>query len=901
MSMPLIATKFFIPAANQEFIHRDRLLKQLNDYHSKKITLVCAPAGFGKTTLVSDWIQTHNIYSSWISIDESDNDLIRFYTYIIQSLQKIDKAIGKELVTKFEVNEPLNSDTIITYLINDITESREHFILVLDDYHLINTATIHQSLVFFLDNLPENIHLIITTRTTPPLQIAKLRARNQIIEIQSKDLRFNLDEVSQFLKQVRNIKMSDADIRELNQRTEGWIVGLQLAALSFDNQTTSSNIISDFTGDHRFVTDYLVDEVLSRQPEEIQLFLLKTTILDRMCADLCDTVLEISNGQTILEILEKSNLFLVQLDSKREWYRYHHLFSEMLLTRLGQRFKTEISSLYFKAYEWHLNQHLDEEAIRYALRGEFYKEAADLIEQKGFFLYWTNNVKLLIPWLRDLPSDLIESRPHLQILKAYVEINKGNLREANNSFTQAQKHIQDHPGEKNDIGMIIQGRSASGLSAIYYHYYMDWQATLTHAQSTLQLLPKDYLFDRCVASFHGGGALIKLGNLSQARDYLNNAMNLSNLSSYPSAKFLILSYLGELSFTKGRLNQAQTLYQEVSDLAPVLEGFGTQSPASSSLVGLALLHYERNQLDKALTLLEKVVTITEGEEFIDRMMSSHSAMIKLQCTLENYEAVQEYLRLLSFTADNYGVSINIYRRIDFLKIETDLVTGDVDKAILGIQKYYTVVPEHVCCEKELELLIYVRCLIQQAFINKALVLLNKMLDLANTQDRITSVIRIEILLAKCHYLLKDSLKGVDHLLNALELAESEVFIRIFIDEGEPIHNLLSKLQKTNQKHSKISISLDYIQTLLSHFSPGRFSEKNSATSFLTPSGANDHLTPRETEVISLLAKGLQYTDVAEKLDISENTLKYHIKNIYGKLQVNNRIQAITAAQDFGIL
>ena len=900
MPIPLINTKTFAPIADQEFIHRFRLFEKIDQYQSKSITVVCAPAGFGKTTLVSDWIHFQKIPATWLSLDKNDNDLLRFFLYIYHALQKTDPDIGEEIVTKIQSNERINAETIASNLINDISDSRHPFVLVLDDFHLIESAGIHQALVLLLDNSPPNIHIILTTRSEPPLMISKRRARNQIIEIGASDLRFNPNEASEYLNQTKKINLSDHDIQTLNQRTEGWIVGLQLAVLSLTDQNHHSEFIRKFSGMHRFVTDYLIDEVLNHQSEEIQQFLLKTSILNQMCADACNALLENENSQETIEQLEKSNLFIIKLDHTRTWYRYHHLFSDLLRSRL-KRANLDLNSLYLKAYVWHLQQGLTEEAIFYGLKGKYFEVVADLIEEKAFHFYWSNNVKIVQEWLVAIPENFTASRPHLQILKAYLEINSGKLRAADQTFSAVRNQINNCSDIESETCQVIKGRAASGLTAISYHYHMKWLDTLDHAKTTLRLLPKDYLFDRCVASFHGGGALIALGDLEQASDYLNNAKTLSDLSRYPFARFLIQSYLGDLKYNRGQLKQAQLIYKEVFELASEIDGHGTKSPSSGSVIGLAKVHYEWNQLNESLKYLEKLVSITEKEEFIDQMMLSHSTMIKLQCTLENFDEAQEYLRRIVFSAENYGVSETIFCRIDFLKIETDLASGNIEKASYRIKKYYQGASQNVSCEKETELLTYTRCLIAQNQVKQAKDTLILLLDLANNQGRINSVIKLGTVIAKCNYLQKDTLKGMDYLLNALELAESEGFIRIFIDEGEPIRNLLSKLLKTNDVKLKSRISQDYVQTLLNHFAQGQFSEAPTNRLKRQLSSVDDHLTPRETDVIRLLAKGMQYSEIADRLEISENTLKYHIKNIYSKLQVNNRMQAVTAAQELSII
>ena len=899
MLPPLITTKLFVPSGNPEITHRIRLFEQMDRFPGKKLTTICAPAGFGKTTLVVDWIKQRNQSVAWLSLDENDNDLIRFFSYLLRALQQIEADVGQEIIDRLNGNEALNGQTIVTLLINEIASRERQFILVLDDYHQIEATVIHEAITLLLNNIPENFHIIITSRAEPPLQIVKLRARSQATEISALDLRFTNEEINSYLNQIKSLNLDDAEIEQLDQRTEGWIVGLQLVALSISEQKKTSDLIQNFSGNHRYVADYLIDEVLETQSPQIQSFLLKTSILERMCADSCSALLSIDHTQDTLEDLDKSNLFMVRLDNNRGWYRYHHLFGELLQSRLKKKHEEEIPDLYFKAYHWHLKNDFTEEAVRYAITGKYFSEAADIVEKIGFYVYWTNNVKLIHEWLKAFPAELLESRLHLQILKAYVDINVGELRNADQTFKAVNKSIDNtidvDPGTQQDV----RGRVASGQSAINIHYFMNWQSALDNADLALKLLPKDYLFDRCIAAFHGGGALIELGELDQARDYLNNALTLSNLSEYPAARFLIMSYLGDLNYARGQLKQAMAHYKEVSELAYLLD-LGTQSPSSSSIVGLATLHYEWNQLDEALDLLEKITSVTESEEFIDRQILSHTAMIRLQCTLENFDEAREYLRRLSLSIENYGGSNEIIRRIDLLRMAIDIEEGNLDKVIQQLNTLFPNPPIEIACQNQAELVVYARGLIIQQRYRPAKELLTSMLNLASAQNRITSVIKLETLIARCHYLEKDSTGGAEHLTIALDLAESEAYIRTFLDEGLPIRNLLSKLQHTDKPKNQSGYSQKYIQTLLGHFA--RLSESTvPAENANIPTISGETLTPREIDVIRLLAQGLPYAQLADQLQISENTLKYHIKNLYSKLQVNNRMQAVTAARNNGII
>src|SRR5215216_1241455 len=424
MSTPILATKLYVPPPRPKVVSRTRLIERLNEGLHRKLTLISAPAGFGKTTLVSEWVAGCERPTAWLSLDEGDNDPARFLAYLIAALQQIAPNIGAEVMGLLQSPQPPPAASILTDLLNEITAIPDHFILVLDDYHVIDSKTIDQALSFLLEHQPPQVHLVIVTREDPDLPLARLRAQGQLTELRAAGLRFTASEAAEFLNTVMGLNLSAADIASLEDRTEGWIAGLQLAALSMQGSKDTANFIKSFTGSHHFVMDYLVEEVLQQQPESVQTFLLRTSILDRLCGSLCDAVLldasGSASGQETLEYLERANLFLVPLDNERRWYRYHHLFADLLRQRLQQiaPSRDEVSELHRRASQWYEDHGLEIEAFQHAASANDVNRAERLIEGQGVPLQFKGAAAPVLKWLDSLPRAALDANPSLWVTYA---------------------------------------------------------------------------------------------------------------------------------------------------------------------------------------------------------------------------------------------------------------------------------------------------------------------------------------------------------------------------------------------------------------------------------------------------------------------------------------------------
>jgi LuxR family maltose regulon positive regulatory protein len=543
MSTPIFATKLYIPPPRPKIVLRPRLIERLNEGISSgfKLTLISASAGFGKTTLLSEWLAGCQRPVAWLTLDEGDNDPARFLTYLIAALQTITVNIGEGVLSALQSPQPPSTESILTILLNEITTIPDNFIFVLDDYHIIDSKPVDNALTFLLEHLPPQMHLVIATREDPHLPLARLRARGQLTELRAADLRFTPTEAADFLNQVMGLNLSAEDIAALETRTEGWIAGLQLAAISMQGHEDASSFIKSFTGSHHFVLDYLIEEVLQQQSESIQTFLLRTSILERLCSSLCDAVLldssasgqETVSSQETLEYLEHANLFIVPLDNERRWYRYHHLFAELLRQRLHQSASSgseegDLTKYHIRASRWFEDHHLEIEAFQHAAVANDIERAERIIEGKGISLHFRGAVTAILNWLASLPTTVLDARPSLRVRFATLTLVAGQttgieekLQAAEAAIAAVLQGAEPDNKTRDLIGQIATSRATLALT----HYQPE--AMITQASRALEYLPPDNLLSRFRANWTMGMAYQFRGERSAAGRVYAEALSIA--------------------------------------------------------------------------------------------------------------------------------------------------------------------------------------------------------------------------------------------------------------------------------------------------------------------------------------------------------------------------------------
>ncbi|GAB4413159.1 MAG: LuxR C-terminal-related transcriptional regulator [Anaerolineae bacterium] len=920
----LLSTKLFIPQARQlhDILPRPRLVERLQAGLSGRLTLVSAPAGFGKTTLVTEWIPHSPRCVAWYSLDEADNDLPRFLTYLIAALQMLKADFGQEALAALQAPQPPPIEPLLTALLNEITQTLPEFVLVLDDYHLLHLQAIHAAVAFLLNNLPPTMHLILTSRADPPLPLARLRVRGQMTELRAADLRFTLDEATTFFQQIKALPLPAAQIKELERRTEGWSAGLQLAALSLQGLDAAgmAQFIRDFTGSHHYVFDYLAEEVLQQQPEEVQHFLLHTSILSRMCAPLCDAVLgkaegggmkdekEILSGSSsfsphpssfILEYLEHANLFLIPLDERRRWYRYHHLFADFLRQRLTRDIgQARVNELYRRARLWHEQHDSVEEAINYALAGRDWAGAVKLTEQVATSL-WSSS-RYLLNWLESLPPEEIEQSPDLCIWYTTWLMLGGEFNRVEKLLDTAERLVRASSQLSTLAGVYVNRATAGFLrddarstveNARQAMTYFDDENRFVHPRVT-ELLARGYFMQ---------------GELAEAERVWTETIGLAQTAGSQRTLLFVRAAQGELQRARGKLRQAAQLDQQLLQLIG-------ERPADvikiKALSRLASLHYEWNQLDQAKEYAQQALDLagqTRREVFARSVYLTLARIYgALGETGKAFEVIEQAKALAQRMGGNYPtVEVNASQVRLWLAQET--ITGVTGQSLTAAADWAEALrldlDGELFYEDQLTHLALCRVLIVQRRPDPALRLLERLLTSAEAAGRIGEVVEMLVLKALAHQAHYQTNPALAALIQALSLAEPEGYIRTFVDEGPPMAHLLLSL---SQRPSAINRA--YLDTLLAAFpkDEGERMKDEESPMVLHPSSFSpqpliEPLSKRELEILSLMAQGLTNIEIGQQIFISDQTVKVHTRNIYGKLGVNSRRQAVTKALALGLL
>ncbi|HEX6386100.1 MAG TPA: tetratricopeptide repeat protein [Anaerolineae bacterium] len=904
-------TKLFKPAPRPSLITRPHLIEQLNaslgqgtQGFTARLTLVSAPAGFGKTTLIANWLAQLPIANrelsvdncAWLSLDESDNDPVRFLSYLIAALQTAVPHIGQAAVQLLQSSQPPAAEAILTSVINDVSQNDQPIILVLEDYHVIDTPTVHQALTFLLDHLPPLLHLLITTRSDPPLHLSRLRACRQMIEIRTDDLRFTFDEAGQFFNQVMGLTLSNEETAALEQRTAGWIAGLHLVALSLQDREDKAGFIASFTGNSRFIMDYLVDEVLQRRPPGTGQFLLQTAFLDPLCGSLCDAVTGQQDGQANLERLEQANLFITPLDDARIWYRYHPLFAEVLQARLRQTQPDRVPELLRRAVAWHASQGMIDEAVRYALAGADFEEAAHLIEAVAGNMLRRGASASVMRWLDAMPEEVIRARPRLCLARGWTYIMGPAI-----SLERAGEWVQlairaTAAGQSPDADL---GGEVAALQAMIAAIWSEVTRSIELSRQALDSLPADSPW-RSVMAFCLGSTLFLSGDVAASADALEEALRLSQADGAHYIQLNAASFLADIQVFQGHLGRATEMYQQV--LAWTEHGI-PQKGALMAHGGLAHILCEQNRLDAALAHVQLGVEQSEQVGGAWAALVLYRALARVHQAQGNWtdalDALDRAYQIGQSTQVSIVVTLAAALRARLQLAQGDLEAAEVWAANSGLSPDD---PEasHPGLREE-EYLSLARVLSAQGRHAEALSLLDRLLQAAEGEARMGSAIVIRILQGLLMQAQSNTAHALTFLERALVLAESEGYIRVFADEGEPLRALLDDFRSRlvtrlgTKPDNRSSRLLAYANRLLAAF---------PLTGILAAPRLEFHLEPlseRELEVLRLIATGASNRDIADSLVLAVTTVKKHVSNILSKLNSTSRTQAVAEARELGLL
>lgn len=902
MMMPVLTTKLFIPARRTNRVIRPKLIERLNRGLGRKMTLISASAGFGKTTLVSEWVGGCDRPAAWLSLDEGDQEFPRFMTHLAAALQRMDGSIGIEVTSSFNSTSPLPAEMLLTTLLNEISALQYTFILILDDYHTIHAKPIDEALVFLLEHLPPQMHMVMITRENPQLPLGRIRAQGQLNELRDADLRFSSHEAAEFLNQVMGLSLSAKEIAALESRTEGWIAGLQLAALSMQGNEDIPGFIQSFTGNNRYIVDYLAEEVLQRQPESVRDFLLQTSILDRLNGPLCDAVTGGKEGSVQLEFLEKSNFFVVPLDANRHWYRYHHLFAEVLFSHLQMYQPERMAVLHKRASAWYEQHGSTADSITHALAAEDFTRAAELVEQSWPEMRRSRQGTAVLGWLKALPEETIRCRPVLNAAFAWALLAGGEITAVEGRLKCAEQWLDNPQSEKSvSTGSMIvideeEFRLLPGTIAGYRSALAQVTGNIPdaiqYARQVLDLVPEDDHLRRGAASALLGLASWSSGDLAQAYQMFYEGMvNVEKAGNIPDAIGGTIA-LADIRISQGRLNQAMSVYERGLQIAAKYEQ-GTQALRGEADInaGLSELYRERNDLDTAFQHLQSSKELRGRMGFPRNPYRWQVSFARLKVSQGDLSGA---LGLLQEAENLYVADFfpNV-RPVSALKAKVLIALGRVEEALEWVREHGLSVKDDLSYLREFEHITLARTLLahykrsrQEVLILDALALLDRLLKEAEQGGRMGSSLEILNLQAMAQHMLGNVHGALTLLELALQLAEPEGYARIFLDEGEDMIFLL-------QAAAAKGIAQHYVHKLLPPPS-------NSDRPLIDHQFMSEVLSERELEVLRLLTTEWSGPDIARSLHVSLNTLRTHTKNIYSKLEVNNRRAAVRRAQELDL-
>jgi LuxR family maltose regulon positive regulatory protein len=914
LSENLLRTKLFIPPPRQNLVERPHLFQKLDGglAPANRLIMVTAPAGFGKTTLVSEWARASGLPLGWLSLDEGDSDPIRFLRYLVAAMQNIDARIGKSIQAALYGIQPPDATIVLTEIINDLLGLEGTSLIVLDDYHLIFNVQVHACVNFLVEHLPQAAHLVIATRADPPLQLARRRGQGTICELRAADLRFSGEEVAAFINQVMGLNLKAEDIVALENRTEGWVASLQMAALSLQDTRDRHAFVTAFSGDNRYIADYLLEEVLQHQPVEFQRFLLQTSILDRLSAGLCDAVSGRQDSQSMLNLLERNNLFIIPLDDQRAWFRYHNLFADLLRKRLAQlEGEDAVCELQKRAIKWYAGQKNWLEAINHAFACSDYRLAVELIERGNQDLYLSGELNALVRFAEMLPAAYVQDNNQLalsfgwaahatgrpDICRRMVHIVERNcglrvdefaaLGEAKselNVLTRSALLEATIMGARlaiDNLEVKRAGRLAESVRADLDPKYDD----LPSANSPPSALRGPHLYIL--------GLVHKLrGEMNEAEKFLQVALEEAQRTPNIFIIALALGQLGEVQMLQGRLSQGRKTYEQATQIAAL----PTTPPSAFfgiSGVGLGEIAYEENRLEEAED--EYSAGVAQGRLWNswECLLPGYTGLARLyQAHGETSKAQQSLDLLLEQARDNLAIvkpTVETWRAWLWLRM------GALAQAEAWAQNLDLLHPSENYLQWELQALMVVRLRLAQDKPEEAISILKKLQPETEAGGRWQRMVDIWLLACRAYSRMDQMEESLAALESALAQAGPEQLIRPFLDEGPECYEILSRLQPRIQDASQ----KQFVARILREAIPS--SQVEGVTHRVALGELVEALSERELEVLQLMARGLTNPEIAERLYLSPNTLKAHAQNIYQKLEVHGRVQAVNRGRELGLL
>lgn len=896
----LLATKLYLPRPPPGLVPRARLADLLEHGLALPFVLVCAPAGFGKTAMLADWCRSRQQQVAWLCVDAADNDPTRFWRHVVTALDRVRPGVDER--AGLLLNRPglASFDELVTAVINHLADDPGEVLLVLDDYHAIEAEAVHASVLFLVEHAPPGLHVVLASRADPPWPLGRLRARGHLAELRAADLRFTTDEAAALLRETVGMDLSTDAVAKLAARTEGWAAGLQLAGLSLRGQTDVMGFVETFSGSHRYILDFLTEEVLERQPESTRVFLLETSVLGRLSGPLCDAMTGRTDSQRLLEAIEQANLFLVPLDEQRGWWRYHHLFADLLRTRLQRDQPERAVELHRRAADWHDEHGLADDAIRHALAAGDPVWAARLIERYFDELLFSHEGATVRRWISALPDGLVGSRPRLLLVQAAAAIRRGvvsGVRELLDSAERAQQDTADEPFEP------TVGQSASRLTNVpavialgrAYAAYLSGDADATRtfvAKALTERGEGEWILDGLA---HTNLAMAEWlsGRLDEAARAF--ASNIARWQAAGETDVAVLhrSYLARIQCAGGRLDEALATYREMLETSAA-PGLAALAGAGVAHVGLAELAYQRDDLATALRHATEGIATCRRFADTQALATGLAALAWIRHASNDLAGAREAIDEAYEVADP-GVT-DLLNPVPAQRALLLLAQGDVDAAARWAAEEGLAATDEPSYPRELAYLLLARALIAQDRSGEAAGLLDRLYAIAVAQGRDGSVIEIQALRALALAASGNDGAATTSLGDALARANPQGYVRLFVDEGPPMAHLLGQFIAADRE-ARPDVPVAYLGTLARAFDRPEAEE----TAGRSIPGLITQLTERELEVLRLLSAGKANREIAAELFVTVNTVKHHVTHILDKLGATNRTEAVALARQLGVL
>lgn len=909
----MLATKLYVPRLPPGFVSRPRLVGLLGSGLARELTLVCAPAGFGKTSLLADWSRRREQPVGWLSLDAGDRDPVRFWRHVAAALDRVRPGIAAWVAPLLGASAPVSIESAVTELINELAAEPGDVVLVLDDYHLIDAPPVHASLEFLLRHQPPGLHVVLASRTDPPLSLARWRARGQLTELRADGLRFTGEEAADLLREAAgpdvHARLGDDAVAVLADRTEGWAAGLQLAALSLPGEPDLAAFVATFSGSHRYVLDYLTEEVLRQQPEPVREFLLQTSVLDRLSGPLCDAVTGRTDSQAMLETIERANLFLSPLDDVRGWWRYHHLFADLLRARLQQRPERQ-RELHRGAAAWHEAHSAAggsvDEAVRHALAAGDATWVVRLVERHFDELMLRSEVATVQRWFAALPAELTGSRPRLLLAQVHFAQFTGRMDEAEGLLDAAERawpEVADEPYEPTvgkAASLLMNVPAAIALSRVFAAFGRgDAEHTSALASMALARLDEGELALRTFAL--GGLALADWlrGRVDEAeRELVSQIAAFQALDKLAEAAWFC-GFLGQAQCSRGDLDAAADTYQQALETTGVS---GRPTPAAGvGHVGLAEVAYQRDDIDAASRHLAVGLPLCRRLAYTQSLARGLTTLAWTRHVQAAQAASREAVEEAAAAAPGPALS-DLFNPVPAQRARLLLAQGDVDTAARWAAERGIDADDEPSYPQEPAYMVLARVLLAKGRPDQALRLLDRLHSAATVQNRIGSAIEIQALRALALAAESRESDALNALTDALRLAHPQGYIRVFADEGPPMAALFGRLIAAHRTEPVNSVPVGYLGRLVRAFQNdvAVVASEAEARTKGTP-GQVTALSDREIEVLRLLAAGKRNQQIADQLYVSVNTVKKHVTHILEKLGAANRTEATARARELGLV